>query len=96
METATLYTILTIIGSVIIILLSINAFFIKALVDRLGRIEINFVQESARNEAVVSDVKDNKARILLLEQDRASMKERLHTLEGANVQLLALADKIQI
>jgi hypothetical protein len=71
MDTQNLY----IIGCIVSVLLSVNAYFFRDMVKSLKLIELEIMKLSTQHDRVLEDVE-----FLLKEHTRTS--ERLHTLEG--------------
>ena len=79
---------ITIISSIIGVLLAINAFFIKSLVNSINKLQMQMTTVTIQHDHTVNDVKDNKARIFELEKENAKQRERLHSLEGGQSQIM--------
>ena len=80
--------IITVIGAFVSTLLLVNAFFIKSLVSEMSGMRVDLAIVITQHDHTIGDVKDNKARILMLEQERLKFRERLHSLESGQSQVL--------
>jgi hypothetical protein len=92
---ATTIVIVTVAGSLITLLLGVNAFFLKSLVSEMSGMRIDLTRVTIQHDNTVGDVKDNKTRILETERESSRMRERVHSLEGAQSQLLHFIDKFE-
>lgn len=79
---------ITIVGSFVSILLMVNAFFIKSLVNSIQQLEVKMTTVAVQHDHTIADVRDNKNRILELERETARQRERLHSLEGGQSQMI--------
>lgn len=75
-------TLLTILGSFISLLLIVNAYFTRETLARVVRIEVRLENNATRQEFVEKQTDDNTKEI-------RKIRDRLHTLEGSQAQLLA-------
>ena len=73
---------LAIVGSILAIIGSINAFFIKGLMNSINNVRMDLIRTSTEHESTIRDVKDNKVHIKELEV-------RIHKIEGGQSQLLS-------
>lgn len=62
-------------------LLTVNAFFIRNLILSLNELKMEMIKVTVQHSQTVEFVKENKTRILLLEQENSRSRERLHSLE---------------
>ena len=77
-----------IIGTLISFLLGINAFFIKSLVSEMTGMRVDLTKVITQHENTIEDVKELKADIADALKEVAKVKERLHSLEGGQSQVL--------
>lgn len=87
-EASIVYTILTIVGGFGIIALSINAFFLKGIYDRLGTVEIAQATIFADGKSRENRISSLETEMAMVEKELARSRERLHSLEGMNSQVL--------
>lgn len=74
-------SILLILGSFISLLLIVNAYFTRETLLRVVKIEVKLENSSTRQEYIEKQSNDNSYEI-------RKMRDRLHSLEGAQAQLL--------
>lgn len=91
-KTELLLLILSIIGALIAIGIAGNAFFLKGIFADLNDVKLNIArifERSKHNDQVVDGL-----RVRVEEQDKTiqSLRERVHSLEGTQSQLLAFID----
>jgi len=84
-----------IVGSLISLLLGVNAFLLKSLVSEMSGMRLDLTRVTIQHDNTVGDVKDNKARILEVEKEGGRVRERLHSLEGGQSQLLHFIEKFE-
>ena len=65
---------LAIVGSILAIIGSINAFFIKGLMNSINDVRMDLIRTSTRHDSTIDDVKENKVKIEKLD-------DRVHALE---------------
>jgi hypothetical protein len=64
------------------ILLSVNAFFIRSLIASLNELKIQVVKISIQHGQVSETAKENRAKLAIVEVELARCKERLHSIES--------------
>lgn len=80
--------VITIVGSILAVLMAINAFFIKSLVFSINSLNLKMTTITIQHDHTVIDVKDLKSRVTLQEAELNRHRERLHSLEGSTNQVL--------
>lgn len=75
------YEILAIVGSILIVLLSINAYFFKEMVNNTNEIRIRLEVWISKHSNTDKVAERNAA-------DIANIRERLHKVEGGHLQLI--------
>lgn len=68
---------MSVLGSIIVALLSINAYFFKDIVKTLKKIELEVMKLTTKHDRIEKDV-------TYLMQENQSLRERMHTIEGTN------------
>ena len=83
-------TALTIIGSLVSILLMVNAFFTRATLKEIIEVKLKLTEVAVKHDATEERSKNNYLKNEKLENELQRTKERLHTLEGDTRQLFEL------
>ena len=73
--------ILVLFGSFVSLLLMVNAYFTRKTLEKISAVELRLVEYSTKHDATEERSKDNK-------KELDKMRERLHSLEGGQAQLL--------
>lgn len=87
MDAATLYTLLTLVGSVLVIALTINAFFLKDILKNLSDLKLVFTKLNTEHGLYAEMVSNHSRQLDNLshkyDKELEKCRNRLHTLEGA-------------
>jgi predicted nuclease with TOPRIM domain len=89
MDAKTLYSVLIIVGSFLSIGMLLNAFFLKGIYSDLGELKIAVAQIMENSKEKIRRIEDLERKTEELRADSESARQRLHSLEGGQDQLLA-------
>ena len=84
---------ITIVGSILGALMALNAFFIKSLVSSINELNLKMTTVTIQHGHTVIDVKDMKLRITAQEQEILKLRDRVHSLEGGQKQLISYLEE---
>ena len=79
---------LAIVGAALSIIGSVNAFFIKGLMDSINSIKLDLLKTTTEHSTTIRDIGEAKVRVKSNEDEIARCKDRIHKLEGGQSQLL--------
>jgi hypothetical protein len=84
---------IAIVGSILAVLMTINAFFIKSLVFSINSLNLKMTTITVQHDHTVIDVKDLKDRLASQEKETLKLRDRVHTIEGRDVQMMQFIDE---
>lgn len=79
---------LSIIGSFLILGIGINGFFLRGIFQDLNAVRIELAQISATHDVSIERGKSNEKRIFAIDQELSKIRERLHSVEGAQINIV--------
>jgi hypothetical protein len=88
MDAKTLYSVLIIVGSFLSIGMLVNAFFLKGIYSDLGELKIAVAQIMESSKDKIRRIEELERKMELISIDNSKSKERLHSLEGGQLQVL--------
>lgn len=81
-------TIIAILGSFISLLLMVNAFFTRKTLEKISSIELKLAEMIIKHDYTDERAKGNRRTIENINTELLSLRERVHSLEGASSQKL--------
>jgi hypothetical protein len=78
-----------IVGSILGVLLAINAFFVKSLVDSINKLNLKMTTVTIQHDHTVVNVKDLKDRADKQDYEIMKLREKMNSFDGATKQLLS-------
>jgi hypothetical protein len=88
MDAKTLYSVLVIVGSFLSVGMLLNAFFLKGIYSDLGDLKIAVAQIMESSKDKIRRIEELERKMELISIDNNKSKERIHSLEGGQVQVL--------
>jgi cell division protein FtsB len=79
---------LEIVGMVLTVVMSVNGFFLKGVYSDMQFLKIELAKLIARHDNTAEDTEENKQEIYKMRESIQAIRQRLHTLEGRDAQLM--------